>query len=71
MRVWNNNNKMGTTNNNNHESSTRVVSEEIFKQVYDSPSSLTGKQKCVTSDRDLRIIEQLLGMEPNTIGVTL
>jgi len=71
MRVWNNNNKMGTTNNNNHESSTRVVSEEIFKQVYDSPSSLTGKQKCVTSDRDLRIIEQLLGMEPNTIGVPL
>ena len=68
--MTNNNNKMGTTNNN-HQSSTRVVSEEIFKQVYDSPSSLPGKQKWVTSDRDVRTIEQLLGMESNTIGVPL
>ena len=62
---------MGTINNNNYESSTRVVSEEIFKQVYDSPSPVPGKQKWVTSDRDIRIIEQLLGTEANIIGVPL
>jgi len=51
--------------------STRVVSEEIFKQVYDSPRSLPGKDRWVTIDKDVRIIERLLGMEPNTIGAPL
>jgi hypothetical protein len=52
-------NKMPT---NDNESATRVVSEEVFKQVYDSPRSLPGKQKWVTSDKDVGIIEKLLGM---------
>ena len=43
--------------------STRVVSEEIFKQVYDSPRSLPGKDRWVTIDKDVRIIERLLGMD--------
>jgi hypothetical protein len=33
---------------------TRVVSDEIFKQVCDSPPSLPGKEKWLTTDEDLR-----------------
>lgn len=51
--------------------STRVVSAEIFKQVYDSPHSLPGKEKWVTTDGDVRAIERLLGMKPKTIGAPL
>lgn len=51
--------------------STRVVSAEIFKQVYDSPLSLPGKDRWVTSDADVRAIEKLIGMEPKTIGAPL
>jgi hypothetical protein len=51
--------------------STRTVNEEVFKQVYDSPHSLPGKEKWVTSHEDVRTIEQLLGMEPKTIGAPL
>lgn len=51
--------------------STRVVSPEIFQQVYDSPASLPGKDRWVTSDEDVRKIEKLLGMEPKTIGAPL
>lgn len=51
--------------------STRVVSEEVFRQVYDSPHSLPGKEKWVTSHEDVRTIERLLGMEPKTIGAPL
>jgi len=51
--------------------STRVVSAEVFKQVYDSPHSLPGKEKWVTADQDVRVIERLLGMEPKTIGAPL
>lgn len=47
---------------------TRVVSAEIFKQVYDSPHSLSGKEKWITSDQDMRTIEHLLGMPPKAIG---
>ncbi|MGH9970921.1 MAG: hypothetical protein ACREBG_24445 [Pyrinomonadaceae bacterium] len=50
---------------------THVVSAEIFKQVYDSPHSLPGKDRWVTSDADVRAIEKLLGMEPKTIGAPL
>jgi hypothetical protein len=38
------------------------VSEEIFKQIYDSPHSLPGKEKWVTTDEDVRAIERLLGI---------
>ncbi len=51
--------------------STRVVSEEIFRQIYDSPHSLPGKERWVTSDEDVRTIERLLGMAPKTIGAPL
>ncbi len=51
--------------------STRVVSEEVFRQVYDSPHSLPGKEKWVTSHEDVRTIEHLLGMAPKTIGAPL
>lgn len=51
--------------------STRVVSEQVFRQVYDSPHSLPGKEKWVTADEDVREIERLLGMEPKTIGAPL
>jgi hypothetical protein len=51
--------------------STRAVPPEIFRQVYDSPRSLPGKHKWLTSDEDVREIERLLGMEPNTIGAPL
>jgi len=51
--------------------STRVVSQEIFQQVYDSPHALPGKEQWVTSDEDVRTIERLLGMDQKTIGAPL
>lgn len=53
------------------QSTTRIVSDKLFQQVYESPSALPGKQKWVTSDADVREIEKLLGMEPRTIGAPL
>jgi len=55
----------------NSKASTRVVNAEIFKRVYDSPHSLPGKEKWITSDQDVRTIERLLGMAPKTIGAPL
>jgi len=51
--------------------STIAVSAEVFQQVYDSPASLPGKEKWVTSDADVREIEKLLGMPARTIGAPL
>jgi hypothetical protein len=50
---------------------TRVVSPEIFKQVYDSPLSLPGKYRWVTTDQDVRTIEKLLNIPPKGIGAPL
>lgn len=50
---------------------TRVVSDEVFRQVYDSPQSLPGKQKWLTSDKDVHALERLLGMAEGTIGAPL
>jgi hypothetical protein len=50
---------------------THVVSPEIFKQVYDSPFSLPGKDRWVTKNEDVRTIEKLLGIPPDTIGAPL
>jgi hypothetical protein len=50
---------------------TRTVSEDLFREVYDSPRSLPGKQRWVTSDKDVQEIERLLGLEANTIGAPL
>jgi hypothetical protein len=51
----------------NSKASTRAVSAEIFKQVYDSPHSLPGRQKWITSDQDVRTIERLLDVPVKTI----
>ena len=37
---------------------TRVVSEAVFKQVYDSPQSLPGKHCWLTADADVRASQQ-------------
>jgi hypothetical protein len=50
---------------------TRVVSPEIFKQVYDSPLSLPGKHRWVTKDEDVRSIEKLLSIPEKSIGAPL
>ncbi len=50
---------------------TYVVNEDVFKQVYDSPRSLPGKEKWLTSEKDVRTIERLLGMTSGTIGAPL
>jgi len=50
---------------------TFAVSNEIFQQVYDSPQSLPGAYKWLTSDADVRKIEELLGMPEKTIGAPL
>jgi hypothetical protein len=52
-------------------SATRVVSPEIFRQVYDSPLSLRGKHRWVTKDEDVRTIEKLLEMPDRSIGAPL
>lgn len=50
---------------------TYPVSDDVFRTVYDSPASLPGRFKWLTSDDDVRQIEKLLGMPPNTIGAPL
>ena len=50
---------------------TFQVTNEVFKMVYDAPSSLPGKHKWVTIDADERQIEKLLGMPEKTIGAPL
>jgi hypothetical protein len=47
---------------------THVVNPELFQQVYDSPHALPGKYRWVTTDADVRMIEQLLGIPENSIG---
>lgn len=50
---------------------TFPVSNEVFKMVYDAPSSLPGKHKWITIDEDVRQIEKLLRMPAKTIGAPL
>ena len=50
---------------------TLKVGADIFKQVYDSPHSLPGKERWVTCDGDVRQIEKLLGIPQKTIGAPL
>lgn len=50
---------------------TYPVSDQVFKQVYDSAASLPGKFKWLTKEEDVRAIEMLLGMPPKTIGAPL
>ncbi|MEH1855208.1 MAG: hypothetical protein V7L11_26890 [Nostoc sp.] len=55
----------------NPQKHTHPVSDTVFRAVYDSPASLPGLHKWVTSDEDVRQIEELLGMPPKTIGAPL
>ena len=50
---------------------TLPVNDKVFRQVYDSPASLPGRYKWLTSEADVRKIEELLGMPPKTIGAPL
>lgn len=50
---------------------TVPVSETVFRAVYDSPASLPGEHRWVTPDADVRRIEEILRMEPGTIGAPL
>jgi hypothetical protein len=50
---------------------TVAVSDAIFRQVYESPASLPGRHVWLTSDDDVRKVEELLGMPPRTIGAPL
>ena len=52
---------------NSRTRTTHAVSAEIFKQVYDSPRALPGRYRWVTRDEDVRVIEDLLGMKPQSI----
>jgi hypothetical protein len=53
------------------QTATRRVSPEVFKRVYDSPHSLPGKHKWMTSDVDVRRVELILGMKHGSIGAPL
>src|SRR6266487_5080846 len=50
---------------------TVEVSDKVFRQVYESPASLPGKEKWVTPEEDVRAIEALLGIRSGTIGAPL
>jgi hypothetical protein len=50
---------------------TVAVDDSVFRQIYDSPASLPGRHRWVTSDVDVREIEKLLGMPVDTIGAPL
>ena len=47
---------------------TIPVRDSVFRQVYESPASLTGRYAWLTCDRDVREVEELLGMARGTIG---
>lgn len=50
---------------------TVPVSDKVFREVYDSPASLPGKERWMTIDEDVRRIENLLGMPEQTIRAPL
>jgi len=50
---------------------TRSVEPDLFRTVYESPRSLPGRHKWVTSDEDVREIERLLGLPAKSIGAPL
>lgn len=50
---------------------TIKVSDELFRQVYDSPASLPGRYRWITACEDVRKLEGLLGMASGTIGAPL
>jgi hypothetical protein len=50
---------------------TRAVDDEVFRQVYDSPASLPGRHRWVTTDADVRRLEELLDIPDGAIGAPL
>lgn len=50
---------------------TYAVPPSLFQEVYDSPAALPGKDRWVTSDKDVRAIEKRLGLEAGAIGAPL
>lgn len=50
---------------------TTTVNDAVFREVYDSPASLPGRYKWLTSESDVRQLEKLLGMPAKTIGAPL
>ncbi|MFR9773792.1 hypothetical protein [Nocardia sp. SC052] len=50
---------------------TFEVGPDVFRMVYDSPASLPGRDKWVTPEGDVRRLEELLGMDADTIGAPL
>jgi hypothetical protein len=50
---------------------TLEVDDEVFRAVYDSPSSLPGRHRWVTSDEDVRELEKLLGIPDQSVGAPL
>lgn len=50
---------------------TYAVSDALFRQVYDSPHSLPGKERWITTDNDVRAIEKLLEIPSGAIGAPL
>ncbi len=61
----------GTATRKSQGRTTRVVTPDVFKQVYDSPLSLPGKHRWVTNDEDVRRIEKLLGIPQRSVGAPL
>jgi|SRR6185369_3438763 len=55
----------------NNQKFTEAVSYKVFKAIYDPPASLPGRHKWVTRDAEVRQIEKLLGMPPESIGAPL
>jgi hypothetical protein len=56
---------------NKKDRTTIEVSASVFREVYDSPASLPGRERWTTSDEDVRRLEDLIGLERGTIGVPL
>lgn len=53
------------------ETKTHPVSDDVFRQVYDSPAALPGRYRWLTREADVRRLEELLGMPAETIGAPL
>lgn len=50
---------------------THALNNAVFHEMYDSPSSLPGRYRWLTRDKDVRKIEELLDMSSETIGAPL
>jgi hypothetical protein len=46
---------------------TVPVSDAVFAEVYDSPASLPGRERWLTSTEDVHRVEALLGMDRGTV----